>query len=52
MMCVGNREYRERGVGVSVYTIMLSETLKVVGFTEAAQRDVRFQKKTHELLCM
>ena len=49
MLCVGNSEERERGVGVSVNATMLSETLKVVGFGDTTQRAVRLRKKTLNL---
>ena len=51
-LCECDSENRERGVGASVNGTMLSETLQVVGFAEAAGRTVRLRKKTHELVCM
>ena len=41
MLCVGDSEQRECGVGASVNATMLSETLQVVGLSEAAARAVR-----------
>ena len=35
MLCVGNSEQRERGVGAGVNDTILSETLEVVGFVES-----------------
>ncbi len=49
MLCVGNSEKRERGVGASVNATMMSETLQVIGITEPAQREVRLRKKTLNL---
>ena len=43
MLCVGNSEKRERGVGASVNATMMSETLQVIGISETAQRAVRLQ---------
>ena len=36
MLCVGDSEECERGVGAGVNDTLLSETLQVVGFTEVA----------------
>jgi hypothetical protein len=37
MLCVGDSDYRQCGVGACVIASVLSETLEVVGFTEAVR---------------
>ena len=49
MLCVGNNDQRERGVGVSVNATRMSETLQVVGLTDIAQWTVWLRKKTLNL---
>ena len=38
ILCTCDSEEREHGVGVGLNATMLSETLQVVGFTEAPRR--------------
>ena len=52
MMCVFDSEEREHGVGDGVNTTMMSETLEVVGLTEAVRGPFLVVKKTHEPVCM
>ena len=49
MMCAYDREDREDGVGAGVNVTMLSETLEVVGLSEAVRRPFWFRKKPMNL---
>jgi hypothetical protein len=44
-LCTVDIEERQCGVGVSVNTTILFETLQVVGFAEDVRTVIRFQKK-------
>ena len=48
-LCSSDSEQRERGVGTGVNVTMLSETIYVVGITEAARREGRLRKKLMKL---
>ena len=52
MLCVCDIEELEDGVGTGVNDTMMSETLKIVGFTDATGRAFGLKKKNHELVCM
>ena len=52
MLCAGDSEEREHGVGAKVNATMLSETLEVVGLAQAAGRPLWLRKKAHEPVCM
>ena len=45
ILCGSNNEECDRGVGVGVNVAVMSETLQVVGLTEAFGREVRLRKK-------
>ncbi len=49
MLCVGDSEERERGVGTGVTATMLSETPYIGRVAEAATRQFRFRKKPRNL---
>ena len=49
MLCVGNSEPRERGVGAGVNPTMMSETLQVVGLSEVVRKTVRLRKNPMNL---
>jgi hypothetical protein len=57
ILCVGDSEEHERGVGVGVNVTMMSDTPSIVGVVDLGGRRnfrtrVSVTKKNHELVCI